>query len=138
MMIAEAGFGGGKNASKNNLVGRSQKSIAALSIGCSLFGSERRSGCSQLRMRAIRDHTGCGYRAASSVRLLIVRRLPARRRRRLARIERQHGAKEALTEAAEGINAAFDAFEAGLSNYAPKPNARAARKIVRPLNKTLS
>jgi hypothetical protein len=35
MIIAEAGFGAGKNASKNIVAGKSQRSIAALSIGCS-------------------------------------------------------------------------------------------------------
>jgi hypothetical protein len=35
MMIAAAGFGAGKNASKNIVAGKSQRSIAALSIGCS-------------------------------------------------------------------------------------------------------
>jgi hypothetical protein len=35
MMIAEAGFGVGQNASKNIVAGKSQRSIAALSIGCS-------------------------------------------------------------------------------------------------------
>ena len=33
MMIAAAGFGAGKNASKNIVAGKSQRSIAALSIG---------------------------------------------------------------------------------------------------------
>lgn len=33
MMIAEAGFGVGRNASKNIVAGKSQRSIAALSIG---------------------------------------------------------------------------------------------------------
>jgi hypothetical protein len=32
-MISAAGFDAGKNVSKNNVAGRSQKSIAALSIG---------------------------------------------------------------------------------------------------------
>lgn len=41
-MISAAGFGAGKNASKNNVAGRSQKSIAALSIG--LFLSWDRNG----------------------------------------------------------------------------------------------
>ena len=35
MMVAEAGFGVGKKASKNIVAGKSQRSIAALSIGCS-------------------------------------------------------------------------------------------------------
>jgi hypothetical protein len=34
-MIAVAGFGAGNNASKNIVAGKSQRSIAALSIVCS-------------------------------------------------------------------------------------------------------
>lgn len=51
MMIAEAGLGAGKIASKNNLVGRSQKSIAALGIGCSSV----RGRNPPLRLLAIAD-----------------------------------------------------------------------------------
>jgi hypothetical protein len=56
-----AGFDAGTNASKNSVAGRSQKSIAALSIRDipPQFGSERTErGCLQLPPRAIRAHTG--------------------------------------------------------------------------------
>jgi hypothetical protein len=59
MVIAAAGFGAGKNASKNIVAGKSQRSIAALSIGCSSVRDRNAvQAAPQLLMRAIRDNTG--------------------------------------------------------------------------------
>ena len=53
------GFDAGTNASKNNVAGRSQMSIAALSIWIiPSVGIATERGCLQLAPRTIRAHTG--------------------------------------------------------------------------------
>jgi hypothetical protein len=50
-------FGAGKNASKNNVAGRTQKSIAVLSIGLLLRRGPNAMQDARVCRRAIRDHT---------------------------------------------------------------------------------
>src|ERR1700747_2337957 len=57
-MISAAGFDAGKNASKNNVAGRSQKSIAAASIGLFL-GWDR---------NAVQDGRNCRGAPSGSIR----------------------------------------------------------------------
>jgi predicted kinase len=58
-MVSAIGFDAGKSASKNNVADRSQKSIAALSIG--LFLSRGRNAmrdARNCRRRPLREYTG--------------------------------------------------------------------------------